>query len=152
MPAERSQLSAARRWVQNAADAFGLSAASAYDFVYAVNEAVTNAIRHGKPDARGLIHLSIDADGDRLTFTVRDSGTFSGPLPDSAVRVEVVTRLLEVVRPLPDVDARAGLETPMPTTLAEHGRGFALMVSLTDAVRLCAEPGSTTVSLSKDRV
>jgi anti-sigma regulatory factor (Ser/Thr protein kinase) len=113
-------LGTARRYAGKAAAAFGLDADSSYEFVYAVNEAVTNAIRHGAPDARGLIRLTIAADAERLTFIVRDYGTFAMPI-------------------LP------------PTTESEHGRGFALMASFVDEVKLCAEPGSTTVSLSKAR-
>ena len=60
---------------------FGLDSDRCYEFAFAVNEAVTNAIRHGRPDAHGDIHLSVSAHGDRLTFAVRDYGTFSGYAP-----------------------------------------------------------------------
>ncbi len=80
LSAESTQLSAARQFVQRAAAAFGLGARSTYEFVYAVNEAVTNAIRHGAPDEDGLIHLSVAADSHLLTITVRDCGTFAPSL------------------------------------------------------------------------
>jgi serine/threonine-protein kinase RsbW len=76
LPARPSELSAAREYAEEAAAAFGLDADGCYEFVFAVNEAVTNAIRHGTPDRQGQIHLSIAASADRLTFVVRDCGTF----------------------------------------------------------------------------
>jgi serine/threonine-protein kinase RsbW len=84
LPARRSELGAARKYAGDMAAACGLDADSSYDFVLAVNEAVTNAIRHGASDDRGLIHLSIVADADRLTFAVRDYGTFAMPVVDGA--------------------------------------------------------------------
>jgi anti-sigma regulatory factor (Ser/Thr protein kinase) len=88
LPADPSQLSTARKYAMRAAVAFGLGGDGCYDFVFAVNEAVTNAIRHGVPDSRGQIHLSTAVDdADRLTFTVRDCGTFV-PTLNSAPRSE----------------------------------------------------------------
>ena len=52
--------------------------------MYAVNEAVTNAIRHGASDEEDMIHMSIVADSERLTFAVRDRGTFVMPEVDGA--------------------------------------------------------------------
>ena len=88
LSAVRSELSTARRYTGEAAAAFGFDADNCYEFVYAVNEAVTNAIRHGAPDARGLIHLEFVADAERLTFAVRDCGTFALPLLDAATKSE----------------------------------------------------------------
>jgi serine/threonine-protein kinase RsbW len=88
LSARRSELHAARRYVGEAAAAFGFDADSCYEFVFAVNEAVTNAIRHGAPDALGLIYLSFIADADCLTFAVRDCGTFAMPTLDAATRPE----------------------------------------------------------------
>ncbi len=88
LPARRSELGAARQFAADGAEAFGLDAAGCYEFVVAVNEAVTNAIRHGASDERGLIHLSIVADADRLTFAVRDRGTFVMPDLDSSLASE----------------------------------------------------------------
>ncbi len=88
LPAESSQLSVARRYALQAADTFGLDARSSYELVYAVNEAVTNAIRHGAPDADGLIHMSADADEEMLTLSVRDYGTFSTGGADDSTGAE----------------------------------------------------------------
>jgi serine/threonine-protein kinase RsbW len=88
LPARRSELAAARRYAADGAAAFGLDPESSYEFVFAVNEAVTNAIRHGGSDDQGRIHLSIIADADRLTFAVRDRGTFVMPVLDGAENAE----------------------------------------------------------------
>jgi serine/threonine-protein kinase RsbW len=85
LPAKRSELAVARKYAADVAGAFGLEADDSYDFVLAVNEAVTNAIRHGASDDRGMIHLSIVADAERLTFSVRDNGTFVMPVMDGPV-------------------------------------------------------------------
>ena len=118
LPARSSELGVAREFAEETAAAFGLDADGRFEFAVAVNEAVTNAIRHGRPDARGQIHLRVQASADSLTFAVRDCGTFTAPL------------------------ARA-------TASSEHGRGFAVMSTLMDAVQLCVSPGSTTVRLTK---
>jgi serine/threonine-protein kinase RsbW len=83
LPALRSALGVARRYVEEAAAAFGFDADNCFKLVFAVNEAVTNAIRHGAPDEQGLISLSVVADVDRLTFVVRDCGTFAMPVLDT---------------------------------------------------------------------
>jgi anti-sigma regulatory factor (Ser/Thr protein kinase) len=88
VPARRSELAAARKYAGEVAQAFGLDADACYEFVYAVNEAVTNAIRHGASDEDGMIHLSIAADADRLTFAVSDRGTFTMPVVDGADTAE----------------------------------------------------------------
>ncbi len=88
LPAERSELGAARKYAADSAAAFGLDADTCYEFVFAVNEAVTNAIRHGASDEHGLIHLSIVADADRLTFSVRDRGTFVMPILDGSMSAD----------------------------------------------------------------
>jgi anti-sigma regulatory factor (Ser/Thr protein kinase) len=76
LPARPAKLGAARQYAHEAAAAFGFDDERCYEVAFAVNEAVTNAIRHGKPDEHGCIHLSTLADGDRLTLAVRDCGTF----------------------------------------------------------------------------
>ena len=124
LPAELSQLAAARTFARQAADAHGLDGDGCYEFAYAVNEAVTNAIRHGLPDERGFIRVTITAEADRLTCAVRDCGAFTAPAEG------------------PVASSDAG---------AEHGRGLMLMGILMDEVRLRTSPEGTTVYLSKLR-
>jgi anti-sigma regulatory factor (Ser/Thr protein kinase) len=77
LPAQPAKLAMAREYAHQAAAAFGLDADRRYEFVCGVNEAVTNAIRHGAPDEDGHIRLSVLSEGDRLTLAVSDYGTFT---------------------------------------------------------------------------
>ncbi len=86
--ARASELAGARDYAAAVAAAFGLGSDDGYDFVYAVNEAVTNAIRHGSPDEHGQIVLSVSAVGERLVFSVRDFGTFATPAPTPGAELE----------------------------------------------------------------
>ncbi|MGP0100781.1 MAG: ATP-binding protein [Solirubrobacteraceae bacterium] len=120
LPAQPSKLGVAREYAQRAAAAFGLDADRCYEFVFAVNEAVTNAIRHGRPDEHGQIHLSVLVDGDRLTFAVRDYGTFAASTFDRMTSSErgrgfaLMTRLMDAVQ----LCAAPGSTTVRLSTLA----------------------------------
>lgn len=79
--------STARSATQRAARDSGLDGAKAADFVYAVNEAVTNALCHGTPPAR----LRLWSGPDRIVAAVTDRGhgpadPFAGlhPVPDAS--------------------------------------------------------------------
>jgi serine/threonine-protein kinase RsbW len=76
VPAVASALRRVRRHAEAAAADFGLGHDDRYAFVFAVNEAATNAIRHGRPDARGTIGVRFDAEGDTLICSISDSGCF----------------------------------------------------------------------------
>jgi serine/threonine-protein kinase RsbW len=103
LPARPSKLRVAREYAWQAATACGLDAESREDFVQAVNEAVTNAIRHGAPDEHGLISILALVEDDRLTLSVRDYGTFAGPAPRVTALAEngrgfaLMTRLADAV-------------------------------------------------------
>jgi serine/threonine-protein kinase RsbW len=92
LTADSSRLRAARRHVERAATRVGLDPDRTSRFVYAVNEAVTNAIRHGAPDHKGLIRLRTVIEHERLTVHVHDSGEF----------------VLPSVKPSPDADHGRG--------------------------------------------
>jgi anti-sigma regulatory factor (Ser/Thr protein kinase) len=104
LPAQPSALGTAREYAQTAAAVFGLDGDDRYKFVFAVNEAVTNAIRHGAPDKQGQIHLGIAASADRLTFVVRDCGTFvprvraSSPKPEHGRGLALMAKLVDEVQ------------------------------------------------------
>jgi anti-sigma regulatory factor (Ser/Thr protein kinase) len=121
LPAEAAALASARRYVSDAILACGLDADEHYQFVYAVNEALTNAIKHGAPDGLGMISVSVDCDSHLLTVTVGDPG-------DSRAA------------------ARAGAAEP---TGGSGGRGLGLMLAMTDAMEMHSDQTGTTVSLSK---
>jgi anti-sigma regulatory factor (Ser/Thr protein kinase) len=104
LPARPSRLSAARAYAWRAAAAFGFDAEACDEFVFAVNEAVTNAIRHGLPDEHGLITLHALSDGESLTMSVRDHGTFLASPPPVTAYAEsgrgfaLMTRLTDAVQ------------------------------------------------------
>jgi anti-sigma regulatory factor (Ser/Thr protein kinase) len=104
LPARPAKLGAAREYAHEAAAAFGFDADRCYEVAFAVNEAATNAIRHGKPDEHGCIHLSARADGDRLTLAVRDCGTFVASAGDVDMLAEsgrgfaLMARLMDAVQ------------------------------------------------------
>ncbi len=104
LAAQPSTLGLARQYARQAAAAFGLDAPSCDEFVFAVNEAVTNAIRHGAPDERGEIGIVALVDGDRLTLSVRDYGTFLGSaryatgLAEGGRGFQLMTRLTDAVQ------------------------------------------------------
>jgi anti-sigma regulatory factor (Ser/Thr protein kinase) len=104
MPAQPAKLVMAREYAHQAAAAFGLDSDRCYEFVFAVNEAVTNAIRHGAPDEHGHIMLSVLSEGDRLTLAVRDYGTFTasedsrGETAEGGRGFALMTRLMDAVQ------------------------------------------------------
>lgn len=101
LPARASELERARDYASDAATAFGFDEKDRFQFVFAANEAVTNAIRHGTPDAAGTIGLRIVATGDRLTLAVCDSGSFVAPaataerMPEHGRGLELMARLMD---------------------------------------------------------
>ena len=121
LPAESSELRRARDEVAAAGTRFGLERKACYELVFAVNEAVTNAIRHGSPSADGTIGLTIEAEGNELVCLVSDCGPFVPPRRKRDMATE------------------------------EGGRGFAFMSALTDQMELSVEPNGTVVELRKRR-
>jgi len=65
-----------RQFVADRATDAGLSPTRGYDFVLAVNEVLTNSIRHGG----GVGILRIWQDADRLVCEVEDRGRLADPL------------------------------------------------------------------------
>ena len=109
-----------RTWVSQTVVALGCDGRSRFEFVVAVNEAVTNAIRHGSPAADGTIGVSLESDGASIVCSVCDCGPFVPPSRKS------------------------------DPTSDEGGRGFAFMKALTDEVQLVVGPDATIVAPPKD--
>jgi anti-sigma regulatory factor (Ser/Thr protein kinase) len=101
--AKPSELQRVRDYADQAAVRFGFGHAERFEFVFAVNEAVTNAIRHGTADEAGTIGLRIAADGDRLLVDVCDRGPFvkpvasDEPMPDRGRGFQLMARLMDDV-------------------------------------------------------
>jgi anti-sigma regulatory factor (Ser/Thr protein kinase) len=104
LPARAAKLWVAREYAHAAAAAFGLDADRCQDFAFAVNEAATNAVRHGLPDRAGDIHLSVLADARRLTLSIHDCGTFSashsvlGKHSERGRGFALMTRMMDAVQ------------------------------------------------------
>jgi anti-sigma regulatory factor (Ser/Thr protein kinase) len=102
--AKPSELARLREHVGDFASALGLDGLGRREFVLAANEAVTNAIRHGTPDADGMIEVRISVDGDFLTLTVSDCGPFvtyvadRDPLAESGRGFALMTKLVDEVQ------------------------------------------------------
>lgn len=112
------ELPSLRHAVHDSARACGLAGDALDDFVVAVHELATNAIRHG--GGRGRIDLR--RDGDTLLCDVIDHGPgFPGAVPTPA-----------------------GLPSPQ----APGGRGLWLAQHLTDTLLITDSPGGVTVSVT----
>jgi serine/threonine-protein kinase RsbW len=80
LKADPCELATVRRFVDAAAARFGLEDQERYEFTFAVNEAVSNAIEHGRPSPDGKIRLHVGEEDGALVFEVEDHGTFApGP-------------------------------------------------------------------------
>jgi serine/threonine-protein kinase RsbW len=115
---DRSSISALRHAVASCAGSTGLSGDRLDDFVVAVNELLTNAVRHGGGTGR----VSLWRADDAVVCEVSDSGR---GLPDSA----------------PDRPTRPASDQP-------GGWGLWLADELTDSFELTTGAGGTTVRVS----
>jgi anti-sigma regulatory factor (Ser/Thr protein kinase) len=119
LPAEPSELVGVREYVSRAASDFGLDEAGRRDFVFAANEAVTNAIRHGTPDADGTILVRITGEGEQLTLAVSDSGPFDPDVGDDDRFAESGRGFTFMTRLVDEIQLSIG---PGHTTVRLHKR------------------------------
>ncbi len=108
LKAEPGQLAAARRFVAAAAARFGLQDEERYEFTFAVNEAVSNAIEHGRPSPDGRIHLHVAEEDGALVFEVEDHGTFAPGAPSVDHLPERGRGLAFMAAMMDEVDVRRG--------------------------------------------
>jgi anti-sigma regulatory factor (Ser/Thr protein kinase) len=83
-----AELGRARRFADAAAERFGLSRREREDFSLAANEAVANAIEHGRPCLDGAIHVWTTEQAKTLTLGVRNRGEFIFRLPSADLLAE----------------------------------------------------------------
>ena len=76
IPARLERLHEVREFVDAATAEAGFDEPSRYEIKLAVNEAVTNAIRHGSESAEDHVALEITQGDDELFFCVADTGLF----------------------------------------------------------------------------
>jgi anti-sigma regulatory factor (Ser/Thr protein kinase) len=74
------ELKRVRRLAEMAAWEFGLDEERRFEFTFAANEAVSNAIEHGRPSPWGAIGITLERSDDVLSLSVRDWGTFQAEL------------------------------------------------------------------------
>jgi serine/threonine-protein kinase RsbW len=108
LKAEPGELVTARRFVDAAAARFGLEEQERYEFTFAVNEAVTNAIEHGRPSPDGRIRLHVAAEHGALVFEVEDHGTFTPGPPAIDSLHERGRGLALMAATMDEVDVRRG--------------------------------------------
>jgi serine/threonine-protein kinase RsbW len=106
--ADPSELIRVRRLVETAAVRFGLGEQERFDFTFAVNEAVSNAIEHGRSSPQGTIRVDVAAEGDALVFCVEDYGTFVPKAPAADVFAERGRGLAFMAAVVDEVDVRRG--------------------------------------------
>jgi anti-sigma regulatory factor (Ser/Thr protein kinase) len=119
--ADPSELIGVRRFAEEAAARFGLGEQERFDFTFAVNEAVSNAIEHGRSSPAGTIRVEVATEADALVFRVEDYGEFKPKAPMSEV------------------------------VFAERGRGLAFMTAVVDEVDVRRGESGTLVQLCKRR-
>jgi anti-sigma regulatory factor (Ser/Thr protein kinase) len=76
IPARLDRLHEVREFVDEATAGAGFDDLARYEIKLAVNEAVTNAIRHGSESADDLVELKLERKDDELVACVADTGTF----------------------------------------------------------------------------
>ena len=98
------------------------------DIKTAISEAVTNAILHGyNQDAKGMVHMRCEREGDSFSFTVSDEG----------VGIDDVAQAMEP------------LYTSKPE-LERSGMGFSFMEAFMDTLLVESVSGKgTTVTMTK---
>jgi anti-sigma regulatory factor (Ser/Thr protein kinase) len=77
LQADAAELGAARSFADETAKQFGFGEEERYEFTFAVNEAVSNAIEHGAPSADGKIRVHTAVEEDALALYVWDWGSFT---------------------------------------------------------------------------
>lgn len=116
--ADTAQLGQVRRFVEEVGAQLSLDHERVFDLKVAVSEACANAVEHAGGKATPL-KVCACTEGERLTFTVSDSGRFCPPCPSRRDRLGI------------------------------SGLGLPLMVALMDEVTFAHAPGGgTTVRLS----
>jgi serine/threonine-protein kinase RsbW len=106
--ADPSQLAAARRFADGAAARFGLEERERYEFTFAVNEAVSNAIEHGLPSPEGTIRMAVAEEDGTLVCEVEDHGTFTPKPPTLDPFPERGRGLAFMAAVVDEVDVRHG--------------------------------------------
>ncbi|HTA54579.1 MAG TPA: ATP-binding protein [Candidatus Acidoferrales bacterium] len=109
--------STARSAFSNFAGLHRLASRDAENLVFAIGEAIANAIQHA--ETRESIEIQVSIEGDAVVVRVSDRGCGFAAPPDGRVA--------------------------LPSVYAEEGRGFAIMQRCTDFLDVSTNPGCGTV-------
>ncbi|WP_347562702.1 anti-sigma F factor [Clostridium sp. HBUAS56010] len=99
------------------------------DVKTAVSEAVTNAVIHGYQGKGGIIHLTVEVEGQEITIVIRDTG----------IGIPNIKQAME----------------PMYTTDPDgerSGMGFSFMEAFMDQVEVESVPGEGTAVTMKKKI
>jgi serine/threonine-protein kinase RsbW len=108
LKADPCELVTARRFADDAAARFGLEERERYEFTFAANEAVTNAIEHGRPSPGGTIRIHVGQENGMLVFEVEDHGSFAPPPPGIDPLPERGRGLAFMAATVDELDVRRG--------------------------------------------
>ena len=94
LPAELSQLAAARQFVEQTSARLELPSAETNRLILAVDELLSNIIQHGYHGQPGVIEIEIERAPDSLVVRLRDQATPFDPtrLPDPDTRLPLDQR------------------------------------------------------------
>lgn len=107
----------ARTALSKFAGVHSVTALDVENLIFALGEAIANAIQHSQ--TRDAIEIKAHFSGDSIVITVSDHGRGISAPPQGAVS--------------------------FPNVFAEAGRGFAIMQRCTDFLEVESEPGAGTV-------
>jgi anti-sigma regulatory factor (Ser/Thr protein kinase) len=110
IPARLERLHDVRAFVDRVSLDAGFGERARHEIKLAVNEAVTNAIRHGSASADDLVELAIKEEDDRLVFSVADTGIFVDrfelprDLPERGRGLRFIAELMDGLEVRPDYE------------------------------------------------
>ena len=110
IPARLERLRDVRAFADRASLDAGFGDRARYEIKLAVNEAVTNAIRHGSASADDLVELAIREEDGRLVFCVADTGMFvhrfefPRDLPERGRGLGFIAELMDGLEVRPDYE------------------------------------------------
>jgi len=102
LPHAPASAGSARRHLGAALQHAGVDDRTRGDAELVLTELITNAIRHGAPDAEGNLHVAWRLRGDRLLLSVQDSGRATDLQPGDLNATELTGRGLALVEALSD--------------------------------------------------
>ena len=94
LPAQFSQLAAARRFVEETGALLGLPRSVTEPLALAVDESLSNVVQHGYHDTVGMVEIEMKRRADAVVVSLRDQGPPFDPtsLPDPDITLPLNQR------------------------------------------------------------